>query len=407
LPRLQIDFRKFAQLVMGSKTTDGTSVGSISASQPESDDNGTSQQMIRRRVREQWKPLGLACKRADPEQTGLVTFDQLTQILGSHGIDLNHQQLRKQLGTQAARVPYQQFFSLYAKGGSSDRQTISTIHGVSREQALEMIRGKVQQKLTGGPAGLRRAFKLFDRDGSNKVSRDELRTALHERGLLFEEPIFDAVFKHVTMGESEMDYHSFSNNLMGSKSDDSTSCSFQSAGTGDASRAVDGTTEAQIRRKVRECFRKLQVAFHHADSEGAGEITTKQLRSILEQHDIMMPNPMFDKLVGKMDANGDGQISYEEFFSFFKMGTGEGETKEAMVGTISNMGLKEAQQLIREKIAARLPGGPSELRRTFQLFDGDGSGTISLAEFRDALRLQVGKYLIICALSYNPPYKPP
>eukprot|EP01051_Picozoa_sp_SAG22_P034353 SAG22_NODE_15545_length_346_cov_0.834008_1_plen_68_part_10 len=64
----------------------------------------------------------------------------------------------------------------------------------------------------------------------------------------------------------------------------------------------------------------LQVAFHHADVDGTGELSHRQLRTILEQHDIMVPDPQWDKLIGKMDANNDGAISYEEFFSFFRTG---------------------------------------------------------------------------------------
>ena len=41
--------------------------GSTRESTEISDDNGTSDQMIRRKVREQWKSLGLACKWADQQ----------------------------------------------------------------------------------------------------------------------------------------------------------------------------------------------------------------------------------------------------------------------------------------------------------------------------------------------------
>jgi Ca2+-binding EF-hand superfamily protein len=45
--------------------------------------------------------------------------------------------------------------------------------------------------------------------------------------------------------------------------------------------------------------------------------------------------------------------------------------------------------LIRDKIRGRLEGGPSELRRAFQFFDVDGSGSIDHDELRKGLRLYV------------------
>ena len=41
--------------------------------------------------------------------------------------------------------------------------------------------------------------------------------------------------------------------------------------------------------------------------------------------------------------------------------------------------------LIKAKIEERLEGGPASLRRAFQFFDKDRSGSISFAEFKVAL----------------------
>ena len=66
-----IDYRKFGQLVMGSKATDATSAQHNNlASSLGTDDAGTSDQMIRRRIRDQMKTILLGFRRADHEKTG-------------------------------------------------------------------------------------------------------------------------------------------------------------------------------------------------------------------------------------------------------------------------------------------------------------------------------------------------
>ena len=97
--------------------------------------------------------------------------------------------------------------------------------------------------------------------------------------------------------------------LMGSRVEDKTSFTTGSGAGRGAGRAVEGTTEPQIRRKVRECMKPLQVAFHHADVDGTGEVSHRALRNILESHDIMLPDPQWQKLITKMDAVSHGPCS--------------------------------------------------------------------------------------------------
>ena len=66
-------------------------------------------------------------------------------------------------------------------------------------------------------------------------------------------------------------------------------------------------------------------------------------------------------------------------------GFGRQERKE--LPTISGLDVNKAVTLIRDKIRGRLEGGPSELRRAFQFFDADGSGSIDHEELRKGLRL--------------------
>jgi hypothetical protein len=49
---------------------------------------------------------------------------------------------------------------------------------MSNNDAIEMLRNKIAQKLHSGPGELRRSFELFDRDGSGKVDIAELSEVL-------------------------------------------------------------------------------------------------------------------------------------------------------------------------------------------------------------------------------------
>jgi len=60
--------------------------------------------------------------------------------------------------------------------------------GVQGVKRLELaIRMKIDQRTTGGPMALRKAFKYFDTDASGDIDPDEFFSAMHAFGLEFTE----------------------------------------------------------------------------------------------------------------------------------------------------------------------------------------------------------------------------
>ena len=64
-----------------------------------------------------------------------------------------------------------------------------------------MIQDKIQGRLTGGPAGLRRAFQFFDSDGSGAISHDEFKEAIRLKCMLvLEDHILEQVMARFDPG---------------------------------------------------------------------------------------------------------------------------------------------------------------------------------------------------------------
>ena len=195
--------------------------------------------------------------------------------------------------------------------------------------------------------------------------------------------------------KDEIDFQSFVNNVLGSTKKSGTSldsCALRShSKITDRISDRDGNSDKFLRRKIREHWKDLRFAFRHADLAGTGIITPQTLRDVLEGYDIIMADSQFTSLLAKMDKDGVGEVSYDEFFAFFQPGQAD-EKLDSIVGVISSkmLSLPKAKELIREKMRGRLAGGPAELRRTFQYFDGDGSGQIDVEEFKEGLKLHCG-----------------
>ena len=396
----EMNFNEFTRLVMGSSQADSSSVGPTSAALSQvNDDNGNSDQMIRRKVREHWKALHRDFKHGDRYESGKISVSLLKRILDNYQINLPdpvwNDRITQLDPKNTDKVSYTEFLKPYSKGSEFDKQNVATLKVQSVEEAKKMIQDKLNGRLQGGPAGLRRAFQFFDRDGGNSISKDELQKALTEYlGLAFEEPMVAALFDNFRGDKEDIDFRSFTKNVMGSKTTGATGLDSRSLRTN--AKVSDFVSKGDndpiaLRRKVRRHWKDLQYAFRHADKDGCGIITPQQLRHELERCDIILADSQFQELQKAIDTDGDGQVSYEEFFEHFATGQSD-ERLSALVGTITERttSLSQAKELIREKMRGRLSGGPSELRRTFQLFDGDGGGSIDCQEFEEALKVTCG-----------------
>merc|ERR1719506_577429 len=72
------------------------------------------------------------------------------------------------------------------------------------------IRTKIEQRTSGGPFALRKAFKYFDRDGSGDIDPDEFKNAMLHFGLTFTDRQVMAIFGTYDDDDSgSLDYYEF------------------------------------------------------------------------------------------------------------------------------------------------------------------------------------------------------
>ena len=101
---------------------------------------------------------------------------------------------------------------------------------------------------------------------------------------------------------------------------------------------------------------------------------TKELRDIFKQ----------------MDANGDGRLSKQELLDYFSKEMGEEEARAEVERIFSevdtdNSGFVEYSEFIKASMDGKTRNNKSYLKRAFDMFDKDGSGTITIDELKKIL----------------------
>lgn len=72
---------------------------------------------------------------------------------------------------------------------------------------------------------------------------------------------------------------------------------------------------ARLRSTITASGRPIEEIFAEYDEDGNGTLTSKELRNALRKLNLGLTSKDIDQIMLKIDVNGDGIISYDEFFA--------------------------------------------------------------------------------------------
>jgi len=351
----------------------------------------------KRLVGERGRRCAEALNSCDLERDGFVHVDELRAVLDTEKLDMTAAQWKEFIRnfdlTAHKTLRISDFVDAFVTLDEAEDSGLGDPHwaGRSVDEVRDIIQRRISERIGAGPQEGFRTWKYFN-ESTNKSStlnvdslRDKLRNHLN---LDLSKAMCDQLAQHYAAGHDgrEIDFNDFVQRILQSKNEEAKSLvpveSCKAAVTHSG-----GNSEMFIRNKVRSSWRELVKAFRVADKDESGSLTASELRAVLHRFSIDLTPTQFTEMLRNLDADGDGDVSYREFMSFF-------QKKEAPSQRVSlaNMSVSDAVTTMLEKLNMKFSGlyASDELRKTFTIADRDKSGTLSLDELQLALSHATG-----------------
>eukprot|EP00753_Platysulcus_tardus_P001808 PLAT11559.1.p1 GENE.PLAT11559.1~~PLAT11559.1.p1 ORF type:complete len:2610 (+),score=1075.75 PLAT11559.1:1106-7831(+) len=200
----------------------------------------------------------------------------------------------------------------------------------------------------------RTAFEHFDRTGDGTVSNRDFSRAIKLMGLRLSKAEVDALLATFDLdGDGSVSYTEF--------------LAFINKGDAKTETARHKIKEAVRLGKGDELLKKLQGY----DLSGSGKISRRELLQALQTLHLGLSTRDLNKLVDQFDTDGDGSISYDEFWAFLKP---EASTEDA------ELVFGKVQRFMVDAIGKGLR--PAD---AFKREDPHGTGKVPRKAFRQAL----------------------
>ncbi|XP_043920865.1 EF-hand calcium-binding domain-containing protein 6-like [Protopterus annectens] len=153
----------------------------------------------------------------------------------------------------------------------------------------------------------------------------------------------------------------------------------------------------RVRAKVEYLWDDLRREFLDLDPYHTGFVSKEEFRDILTELCVHLNEYECDVLEKKFEINGDGRVSYLEFlkpFEFRKRMRRHGDNMAAVLQNThdKNSQLQPGNQSpgldhLTSRLRTTLQGEWKTLQRAFKKLDNNGTGFLSLPEFRSVLKL--------------------
>ncbi|XP_051045475.1 EF-hand calcium-binding domain-containing protein 6 [Phodopus roborovskii] len=304
-----------------------------------------------------------------------------------------------------------------------------------KEMANRDILARVHKAVTSHYHTIAQEFENFDTTKSNTVSRDEFRSVCTRHVQILTDEQFDRLWSEMPVNaKGRLKYQDF---LSRFSTERAPSPPMAAGDSGDSTVAQRGSSapevsqgirsnlcspsrdpraglksrshpctpvgtpplqncepiESKLRKQIQGCWRELLKECKEKDSDKQGSVTAAEFLALVEKFKLDISKEESQQLIVKYDLKNNGKFAYCDFIQSCVLLLKAKETSLMRRMRIQNADkMKEAGVETQSFYSALLRIQPKivhcwrPMRRTFKAYDENGSGLLSVADFRKVLR---------------------
>ena len=336
--------------------------------------------------------LNRAFQQMDVDGSGAIDFDEFKKaILLKGGLIFEDSVLRQVMAKfdddGTGEIDFRKFCT-FVMGSTSRDETGLKTNLVDSSSNVESADGgnsamMLRRKIRMGAKDIRRAFKDLDRDGSGRLSYDDLRYALHRMDVDLTDRQFEDLMKQIDLtGSQSISYAEFLDFFH--REDEGLG--LKKITDANVDKAVEIIRE-KINEKLDSRPGALNRAFQQMDVDGSGAIDFDEFKkAIMLKGGLIFEDSVLRQVMAKFDDDGTGEIDFRKFCTFVM---GSNKRDAASILDTQTAGRRDfvsadggnSEMMLFRKVRMSAKG----MRHAFRDIDTMGRGTIPMDDFQYVL----------------------
>ncbi|EDV26886.1 uncharacterized protein TRIADDRAFT_54259 [Trichoplax adhaerens] len=377
-----------------------------------------------KRVRENYNDLWSTFSAIDEKDDGMIALDRLHRILGKFIFPMPDNlftQIMDRFGFRATgRMPWKHFMQKFqADALPANGQTLlirpshkyNPIMESQKEMQPQDIWNLLNSKIKDGYSSIKQAFLTFDDDKDGRVSHKEMRRIIEKFCFRLGDNQFREIINRLDPNRNGyISYKEFMDIFEEKETADGHKWLKSNHRFNETRKPIAMTWEKAediLRIKIAENWSTLAKAFGSIDEDKDGAISKSELKRLLNEYAMVIPDEHFKTFWSRCDVNSDGTIQFEEFVQRLGLKINEGDVygtstkihdesdkmeqkrlhdQAARLGKVEqrahDLTGKMTAEAVMKKLQDSVTQSSSDIRRVFQRYDKDGDGKVSESEFR-------------------------
>ncbi|XP_067907376.1 EF-hand calcium-binding domain-containing protein 6 isoform X2 [Heterodontus francisci] len=370
----------------------------------------TVEDILRDKIKQNWKEMQKAFIKCDPESTGTICLAELRKILETYCLSISDQHFEKlcqQQQNNSIQVSYQQFLESLGVSGipkiigtevpqlnqQQDKKRLVKQENegliLDKRMTVNEVKSELWQRIMHCDRSIRKSFLTHKKQSNGKISKEGFKKVLHDCDIIMEEHQFNILADVLGFKNQDLNFRDFSEYFKDYRTVNPVAALKQcssDAGDCDMRRMIADDCFNYIADKLKSTCLDLRSVFDQLDRNHDGLVTMYDFRTLLDS--CLLTATEYRRFLEMLGLVPESKLTYLDFLKIVKMI----ESKQGHCWNTSVYNPRHnvdcsllACEQVHDFLANKAKTRWHELAKAFKQIESDGNLIVQKKDMRDVL----------------------